>query len=79
MPSSTSSFAALWQLIRHARPYRARFIAASLCSVANKLFDVAPEILIGVAIDVVVRGQDSFVAGLGVRDPLQQVYLLGAL
>jgi ATP-binding cassette subfamily B protein len=79
MPSSTSSFAALWQLIRHARPYRARFVAASLCSVANKLFDVAPEILIGVAIDVVVRGQDSFVAGLGVRDPLQQVYLLGAL
>ncbi|WP_257388164.1 ABC transporter ATP-binding protein [Tahibacter caeni] len=79
MPSSTSSFAALWQLIRHARPYRARFIAASLCSVANKLFDVAPEILIGIAIDVVVRGQASFVAGLGVSDPLQQVYLLGAL
>ncbi|WP_133820451.1 ABC transporter ATP-binding protein [Tahibacter aquaticus] len=79
MPSSTSSFAALWQLIRHARPYRARFIAASLCSVANKLFDVAPEILIGIAIDVVVRGQGSFVAGFGVTDPLQQVYLLGAL
>lgn len=46
---------------------------------ANKLFDVAPEILIGVAIDVVVRGQASFVAGFGVTDPLQQVYLLGAL
>jgi ATP-binding cassette subfamily B protein len=79
MPSSTSSFAALWQLIRHARPYRARFIAASLCSVANKLFDVAPEILIGIAIDVVVRGQASFVAGFGITDPLQQVYLLGVL
>lgn len=46
---------------------------------ANKLFDVAPEILIGIAIDVVVRGQASFVAGFGVTDPLQQVYLLGAL
>ena len=69
----------MWQLIRHARPYRARFITASLCSVANKLFDVAPEILIGIAIDVVVRGQGSFVAGFGVTDPLQQVYLLGAL
>ncbi|TDR39958.1 ATP-binding cassette subfamily B protein [Tahibacter aquaticus] len=46
---------------------------------ANKLFDVAPEILIGIAIDVVVRGQGSFVAGFGVTDPLQQVYLLGAL
>lgn len=46
---------------------------------ANKLFDVAPEILIGIAIDVVVRGQASFVAGFGISDPLQQVYLLGAL
>ncbi|HJU41131.1 MAG TPA: ABC transporter ATP-binding protein [Tahibacter sp.] len=79
MPSSTSSFAALWQLIRYARPYRARLLAATGCSIANKLFDVAPEILIGVAIDVVVRGKDSFVAGFGIADPLQQVYLLGAL
>lgn len=45
----------------------------------NKLFDVAPEILIGVAIDVVVRGKASFVAALGVTEPLSQVYLLGAL
>ena len=79
MPSSTSSFAALWRLIRYARPQRPRLIAASLCSVANKLFDVAPEILIGVAIDVVVRGKDSFVSGFGIADPLHQVYLLGAL
>ncbi|MEO8671179.1 MAG: ABC transporter ATP-binding protein [Tahibacter sp.] len=79
MPSSTSSFAALWQLIRYAGPYRARLIAASLCSVANKLFDVAPEILIGIAIDVVVRGKASFVSGFGVVEPLNQVYLLGAL
>ena len=69
----------MWQLIRYARPYRARLLAATGCSIANKLFDVAPEILIGVAIDVVVRGKDSFVAGFGIADPLQQVYLLGAL
>src|SRR5262245_48888546 len=79
MPFPTSSFAALWRLIRYARPYRARLIAATVCSVANKLFDVAPEILIGVAIDVVVRGKASFVAGFGVTEPLNQVYLLGAL
>lgn len=69
----------MWQLIRYARPHRARLVAATLCSVANKLFDVAPEILIGIAIDVVVRGQGSFVAGFGVTDPMHQVYLLGAL
>jgi ATP-binding cassette subfamily B protein len=69
----------LWQLIRYARPYRARLLAATGCSIANKLFDVAPEILIGIAIDVVVRGKDSFVAGFGIAEPLDQVYLLGAL
>ena len=45
----------------------------------NKLFDVAPEILIGIAIDVVVRGKASFVGAFGVTEPLSQVYLLGAL
>jgi len=79
MPSSASSFAALVRLIRYARPYRSRLVLASACSVLNKLFDVAPEILIGVAIDVVVRGKASFVAALGVTEPLSQVYLLGAL
>lgn len=45
----------------------------------NKLFDVMPEILIGMAIDVVVRGDASFVAATGVTDPLQQILLLGGL
>ena len=79
MPSSASSFAALVRLIRYARPYRSRLVLASACSVLNKLFDVAPEILIGVAIDVVVRSKASFVAALGVTEALSQVYLLGAL
>ena len=38
-----------------------------------------PEILIGMAIDVVVRQQDSFVAALGIVDPIWQMALLGAL
>ena len=33
-------------------------------STVNKIADVMPELLIGAAVDVVVRGQDSFVAGL---------------
>jgi len=79
MPSATSSSTALARLYRYAKPYRPRILAAGFCSVANKLFDVAPEILIGIAIDVVVRGKASFVAALGMTEPLSQVYLLGAL
>jgi ATP-binding cassette subfamily B protein len=45
----------------------------------NKLFDVMPEILIGIAIDVVVRQKDSFVAGLGISDPKWQMLLLAGL
>ena len=36
-----------------------------LYSVLNKFFDVLPELLIGVAVDVVVNQRDSFLARFG--------------
>ncbi|MDZ7853933.1 MAG: ABC transporter ATP-binding protein [Halomonas sp.] len=77
--ATTSSFRALARLLRYARGYRRRIIAASACSVINKLFDIAPEILIGVAIDVVVNQEQSFVAGLGFESAREQILILGAL
>jgi ATP-binding cassette subfamily B protein len=74
-----TSFTALLRLLRYARRFRPRILLATLCSVMNKLFDVMPEILIGIAIDVVVRRQDSFIASLGIDDPRYQLGLLGAL
>ncbi len=74
-----SSFSALISLLRYARGHRSRVLLATLYSVLNKVFDVVPEILIGVAIDVVVRREASFVASMGISDPFQQVLLLGAL
>jgi len=78
-PASDSSFAALMALLRYARQYRPRIIAASLCSVINKLFDIAPEILIGIAIDVVVNQEESFVASLGFESAREQIVILGVL
>ncbi|HEY5654190.1 MAG TPA: ABC transporter ATP-binding protein, partial [Woeseiaceae bacterium] len=74
-----TSFTALRRLLRYAVGFRRRIILASICSVANKIFDVMPEILIGIAIDVVVRQEDSFLASLGIADPLVQMGILGAL
>ncbi|WP_197493445.1 ABC transporter ATP-binding protein [Woeseia oceani] len=65
--------------MRYARGFRRRIVLASICSVMNKLFDVMPEILIGIAIDVVVRQKASFVAELGIADPKWQLALLGGL
>ncbi|MEL7025137.1 MAG: ABC transporter ATP-binding protein [Pseudomonadota bacterium] len=77
--ASQSSFSALRRLLRYATPFRGRIWFASFCSVMNKLFDVMPEILIGIAIDVVVRQQDSFVAAMGVTTPRDQMLLLAGL
>jgi len=48
-------------------------------SVLNKIFDVLPELLIGVAVDVVVTQKNSFVSRFGIEDPMQQLWLLTAL
>jgi len=69
----------LRRLIGFARPYRAKAIWATVFSVLNKFFDVLPELLIGVAVDVVVNRQDSFLAKLGIGDPMQQLIWLTVL
>ncbi|XKH59583.1 ABC transporter ATP-binding protein/permease [Halomonas sediminis] len=79
MSSSAHSFQALVRLLRYAKGYRRRISAATLCSIINKLFDIAPEILIGVAIDVVVNQEQSFVASLGFEAPQQQITMLAVL
>ncbi len=69
----------LKRLFGFARPYRRKAAAASVFSVLNKFFDVLPEILIGVAVDVVVNQRESFLAGLGLVDPVHQLLALTAL
>nr|WP_322619010.1 ABC transporter transmembrane domain-containing protein [Arenimonas daejeonensis] len=69
----------LRRLAGFARPYRRNAVLATVFSVLNKIFDVLPELLIGVAVDVVVNQQDSFLAGFGLPDPLHQLYVLVAL
>jgi len=69
----------LIRLFRYARQYRTDVIRASIYSVLNKLFDVLPEVLIGVAVDVVVNQKNSFLAGFGYPDPKQQIVVLAVL
>jgi ATP-binding cassette subfamily B protein len=79
MPNTESSFQALGRLLRYASAHHGRIWLASFCSVMNKLFDIMPEILIGMAIDVVVRQEASFMANFGLADPFHQMLALGAL
>jgi ATP-binding cassette subfamily B protein len=79
MTETSSSASVLLRLVRYASGYRKRIRLATLCSVLNKLFDVMPEILIGMAIDVVVRQERSFLADWGILEPFNQMLFLGAV
>jgi len=54
-------------------------VIASLYSILNKIFDLAPPLLIGAAVDVVVKQEDSLLARLGVTDVGQQLLVLAGL
>lgn len=74
----------LKKLLSYANNYRQDFRLASLYSILNKFFDILPEVLIGVAVDIVVNGDKSFLAkrvlgGFGITDTWHQLILLGAL
>lgn len=77
--STLSSFQSLLKLLRYARGHRRQIVLATLCSIINKLFDIAPEILIGIAIDVVVNQEQSFIAKLGIESAQAQITLLAVL
>jgi len=51
----------LRRLWRRAPRHRRKVVAGTVWAVVNQVFDILPELLIGVAIDVVVREHDSFV------------------
>lgn len=69
----------LKRLLAYTRHYRGQIWLASLYSVLNKIFDLAPPALIGVAVDVVVQRQDSIIARWGVKDVFTQFLILSVL
>lgn len=75
-PTPADPVSPLLRLWRYAARYRRRTVLATTCSVLNKFFDLAPPVLIGAAVDIVVRRQDSVLASLGFVDPKEQLVVL---
>ena len=69
----------LRRLWRYATGHRVRIVRATTWSILKKIFDIAPPILIGAAVDVVVRREDSALASFGIEDPRTQVVALAVL
>lgn len=71
--------APLIRLLRYARPHRRTMAAAASYSVLNQLFDLAPPLLIGAAVDIVVEKEMSFVSRLGIVNVELQLWALAGL
>lgn len=67
------------RLLKHSQRYQRQVGHASLYSVLNKIFDLAPPVLIGIAVDLVVKRQDSLFARWGLRTFEQQLLALAGL
>lgn len=79
MKKSNNSFQSFKRLLAYTKNHRRDFYLGTLFSFLNKTFDVAPEILIGIAIDVVVSKEESFLAKWGFADPTEQIMILAFL
>ncbi len=77
MPATTRS--PLVRLWRYATSHRRRMVLAATCSVLNKAFDLAPPVLIGTAVDIVVRREGSVLAELGFADAREQLLVLAVV
>ena len=69
----------LSRLLEYTRPHRTQMYLATLYSILNKLLDLAPPVLIGAAVDIAVRQENSVFSNWGYTDPIQQLIILGIL
>ncbi|WP_416673271.1 ABC transporter ATP-binding protein [Egbenema bharatensis] len=69
----------LVRLIRYGQAFRRQIWFAASCSVMNKVFDLAPPVLIGVAVDTVVEQQNSLLGRLGIEAVQTQFIVLAIL
>ncbi len=75
--STTPPLRDLW---RHASKQRPKVVFATVMSVLNKACDIMPELLIGVAVDVVVNEGESMVGRItGIEDRFEQLLVLAAV
>ncbi|MBD2611737.1 ABC transporter ATP-binding protein [Nostoc punctiforme FACHB-252] len=63
-------------MLNYGSQYRLQIWQATLFTIINTILDLAPPWLIGVAVDILVEKQNSFIAKLGVREIIWQFFLL---
>ena len=69
----------LQRLIQYTKLFRSTMLWATICSILNKIFDLAPPILIGLTVDVVIKKENSFLAHWGIIDTHAQLWAMSII
>ncbi len=69
----------LRRLYNYTADKRQLVVFATLFSIINKLFDLLPTTMVGLAVDVIVQKENALLAKWGVTEVLPQLYLLAGL
>ncbi len=69
----------LIRLIQNLRNRQHLILAATFCSITNKILDLAPPVLIGLSVDVVVRENLSWLSQLGFKTVPSQLLFLAII
>jgi ATP-binding cassette, subfamily B, bacterial len=77
--SKRSSIHPFQRLFDYGHQYQRQIWQATATSILNKIFDLAPPALIGAAVDVVVKQQDSLIAQFGIKNIAGQLWVLAIL
>ena len=73
---STSNQNPIVRLYLNLRDERKILFFAFLSSIINRILDLAPPVIIGLAVDIVVKEQNSWIGSFGIKDvPFQLVFL----
>jgi ATP-binding cassette subfamily B protein len=67
------------KLIEYCDKHKAKIYLASLYSFLNKLFDILPEVLIGIAINIILKKENSMLANFGIINIKYQILFLGII
>jgi len=71
--------APLFRLLSNLNSQKSLIYSAIVCSILNRFFDLAPPVLIGISVDVVVRKETSWLGSIGFNTVPNQLVVLAIL
>lgn len=69
----------LLNILKYSKANKIIIAIASILSILNQIIDIFPDLLVGIAVDIVVNQESSFLKYIGIISPKNQLIVLGIM